>query len=424
MDESLISGHNSRRQGSNGLTVRIYNSLTRKEDDVKGRGLNPRNINMYICGPTVYDSPHIGHARSYIFFDALKRTLLLDGYNVRHLQNFSDVDEKIDRKAKKEGTSPASVSKRYAHEFIQDMGSLNVIQPDTYVWASDEQDLMHRITCSFFDRGLVYNAGENVYFRAEKGGGFGALLHNRLDNLICGSEADTFPFVKEKKEDFTIWLGKFDPSNPYAPGARPSWNLECFSMVHKVFGCELDIQGGGNDLIFPHHEVGSVLSNAYCRVEFATHYVHNAFVTVQQDKMSKSASNFIATRTLLSEFTPEALRLYMLSSHFRKNIEFSYDSLREWENAASRLRKCGMAGDLMSGERDVMPEEAADATALWYDFMDALKNNMDTGRAAGILTSAVRRKGAFSGKEGRADFRLMCAAFGLFGFEAAANPQH
>ena len=403
------------------MTVRIYNTLTQKEDEVRGRGLNPRNINMYVCGPTVYDSPHIGHARSYIFFDTLKRTLILDGYSVRHLQNFSDVDEKIDNRARKEGISSVQLSKKYADEFMRDMGVLNVIQPDHYVWASDELDIMHGITRRFFDRDLVYEAGGNVYFRTERGGGFGSLLHSSLDDLICGNEADTFPFSKENKEDFTIWLGRFDALKRDASGGRPSWNLECFSMVHKFFGCELDIQGGGNDLIFPHHEVGSVLSNAYCRVEFATYYVHNAFVTLQQDKMSKSANNFIATRTLLSEFSPESLRLYMLSSHFRKNIEFSYDSLREWEAVTSMLRKRGTEGDLTLSGRKVRPEEAAGATPLWHDFMDALRGNLDTGRATDMLKVAAGRNSAFTGTEGRADFRLICAALGLFGFRAETD---
>ncbi len=422
LDESLISDHISRKEGSKLLTVRIYNTLTQKEDELRGRGLDPRHINMYVCGPTVYDSSHIGHGRSYIFFDTLKRTLLLDGYSVKHLQNFSDVDEKIDRRAKHEGVSSGQVSKKYAYAFIKDMESLNVLPPDSYLWVSDELEMMHRVTRSFIKRGLVYEAGDNLYFRAEKGGGFGSLLHDSLDNLICGNEADTFPFVKENKEDFTIWLGKFDDAKPELSGGRPSWNLECFSMVHSAFGCELDIQGGGNDLVFPHHEVASLLSKAYCRVEFAKYYVHNGFVTLKQGKMSKSENNFIATRTLLSEFSPESLRLYLLSTHFRKNIEFNYDSLRKWETTASLLRRrCeGMIPD-DPAERLVRREEASVAGPLWHEFMEALRGDMDTDRASSLLRGASARQDAFSGSEGKTDFRLMCAALGLFGFVAAQD---
>ena len=398
------------------MTVRIYNTLTQNVDEVKGRGLNPRNINMYVCGPTVYDSPHVGHARSYIFFDVLKRTLLLDGYRVKHLQNFSDVDEKIDNMARKEGIRPDQVSRKYASEFIKDMDTLNVVKPDYYIWTSDEIEIMRRIALSFLDRDLVYEAGGNYYFRAGKGGGFGSLLHNSLANLISGNEADTFPFVKKDREDFTIWFGKFQRTAEGIQTGRPSWNLECFSMVHKVFGCELDIQGGGNDLIFPHHEVGSVMSKAYCHVEFANYFIHNAFVTLKQDKMSKSTNNFVPTRTLLSKFSTESIRLYMLSAHFRKNIEFSFESLRKWEEIASLLRKKGSDSGVISGSPEVWPDEAGDSTGSWQDFMNSLRNDVDTEKAVVQLSLAARNDEAFSGKEGRADFRLMCAALGLFGF--------
>ncbi|MCL4346606.1 MAG: class I tRNA ligase family protein [Candidatus Thermoplasmatota archaeon] len=397
--------------------MQIYNTLTRKLEGITGRGLNPLHINMYVCGPTVYDAPHVGHGRSYIFFDVLKRALILDGYSVSHLQNFSDVDEKIDNRAKEEGVEPIRLADRYSEEFIAEMDMLGVIRPDMYVRASESRDVMHRIALSFIRKDLAYEAGGNVYFRTSSGGGYGSLLHDTLDNLITGHEADNFRFVKENKEDFTIWLGKFDRSNMMS--GRPSWNLECFSMVHKYFGCELDIQGGGMDLIFPHHEVASVMSKAYCRVEFADFYVHNGFVTLKKDKMSKSTNNFISVHSLLDDFSPESIRLYLLSVNFRQNIEFSITELREYEESISVLRKTARDSGALKNERVVGISEAEQSGEYWSEFQSALNRNLDTSGATRIMMEEMKGTG-FKGKEGKSDFRLMCAALGLFNHRPSA----
>jgi cysteinyl-tRNA synthetase len=395
------------------LTVRIFNTLSAGVDDIKGRGLNPSHINMYVCGPTVYDSPHVGHGRSYLFFDVLKRVLTLDGYTVSHIQNFSDVDEKIDRRAQAEKMEPLRLAVKYSDQFISQMDMLNVIRPDRYVRASESREIMHKITSSFMQRDLAYEAGGNIYFRAMKSGGYGSLLHARLDDLICGNESDSYTFAKEDKEDFTVWLGKFSKTDISA--GLPSWNLECFSMVHKFFGCELDIQGGGMDLIFPHHEVASVMSKAYCKVEFANYYVHNAFVTNNRDKMSKSTNNFVSVHSLLDSYSPEAIRMYLLSSNFRTNIEFSFSSLKKFESLASLLSEAGSRSGAGEGGREVNVEESKHASPRWTKFFEFLRNNVDTADALGVLTETAESRG-FYGREGRIDFRLMCAALGLFGY--------
>ena len=401
------------------MTVRIYNTLTRKLDELKGRGLDPRHLNMYVCGPTVYDSPHLGHARSYVFFDTLRRVLMLDSYSVYYFQNFSDVDEKIDVRASMENVIPSVISERYKEEFLKDMDELNVMRSDEYMNASHIKEFMHMVTSILMKKGMCYRGGDNIYFHGSAGGGFGSLLHDRLENLISGSEADSFRFEKKDKEDFVIWLGNFNPDSYGDSTGKPAWNLECFSIVHKQVGCELDIQGGGLDLIFPHHEVSSVLSKSYCSLEFANYYIHNAFVTSKMDKMSKSTRNYVGTRELLRKFGPDAIRMYLLSAHFRQNIEYDEHELVRWKEVADDItERLGRAGILESG-RTVPAGIPAPANSERARFIGFLQDNMQTDRALEFFVRQARR--TTPDGEGRDDLRYMSAALGLFGFVPAAE---
>ena len=365
--------------------VTVYNTLSQSVEVIRGRGLDPTHINMYVCGPTVYDSPHVGHARSYLFFDTLKRVLRLCGYTVTHLQNFSDIDEKIDKVAAKNSVSPRSVADMYINEFFRDMDILGVQRADRYVRASENTEFMHMVTSRFLEEGLCYLAGNNIYFDASSGGGFGSLLHSTLDELICGNEADSFHFDKRDKEDFTLWIGNFDRSNPYV--GRPSWNLECFSIVHRWFGCELDIQGGGMDLIFPHHEVGSVISKAFCKEEFASYYIHNGFVTMNEDKMSKSLGNFITVAQLLSRYPAGALRLYLLSAPFRENIEFDDERLSHYAKLYSEFRErlSSCRGD--SNDERILSIVSRNLST--HQLIDLLETELDTMTPSELHSSAA-----------------------------------
>ena len=399
------------------MTVRIYNTLTQKKDEIKGRGLDQKHINMYVCGPTVYDSPHVGHARSYIFFDTLRRVLLLDSYTVNYIQNFSDVDEKIDLRAAMEHIAPSVISERYKEEFLEDMDALNVLRSDVYTNASHIKEFMHKVTKILMENGTCYRAGDNVYFDASSGGGFGSLIHDKLDNLIAGNESDGFKFEKRDKQDFVIWIGDFKPDSFQESEGRPSWNLECFSIVHKQVGCELDIQGGGMDLIFPHHEVASVLSKSYCNVEFASYYIHNAFVTMKKDKMSKSARNYVGTRELLKKHGPDAIRLYLLSRHFRDNIEYDEAKVGRWEKIARELKeKMADIGAFEAGS-SVPVEKAEGLTSTSMEMMRVLKDDMHTEKAVDMFIEAVK---SFPSRGSTLDdLRYMSAALGLFSFRPA-----
>ncbi len=404
------------------VTVRIYNTLTQTKDAIRGRGLDPRHLNVYICGPTVYDSPHLGHARSYIFFDTLRRVLLLDGYSLNYIQNFSDVDEKIDLRATLEGVVPSVISERYKEEFLRDMDRLNVIRYDVYTNASHIKEFMHRVTRILMEEGKCYRGGDNVYFDTASGGGFGSLLHDKLDNLISGSEADGYTFQKRDKHDFVIWLGDFKPDSFRDSEGRPSWNLECFCIVHRQVGCELDIQGGGLDLVFPHHEVASVLSKSYCNVEFANYYIHNAFVTIKSDKMSKSLQNYVGTRELLQEHGADAIRLYLLSRHFRENIEYDPVELSKWTEAARMLRgKLEEAGAL-SGTGEVKTGSAGGLTPAAEKFMEMLRDDLHTERAIDFLVEKAGERGEKALSVD--DMKYMSAALGLSGFRPVRESQN
>lgn len=401
------------------MTVRIYNTLTQKKDEIKGRGLDPRHINMYVCGPTVYDSPHVGHARSYIFFDTLRRVLLLDSYSVNYIQNFSDVDEKIDIRAAMEHVVPSVISERYKEEFLEDMDALNVLRSDVYTNASHIKDFMHKVTKILMDNGTCYRAGDNIYFDASSGGGFGSLIHDSLDNLIAGNESDGFRFEKRDKQDFVIWIGDFKPDSFKDSEGRPSWNLECFSIVHRQVGCELDIQGGGMDLIFPHHEVSSVLSKSYCNVEFASFYIHNAFVTMKKDKMSKSARNYVGTRELLKKHGPDAIRLYLLSRHFRENIEYDEANVNRWGKTARELKEKLTVSGAFGGSNSVPVGKGEGLTSTSMDMMRVLKDDMHTETAVDMYIDAVR---SFPSRGSTiSDLRYMSAALGLFSFRPVAG---
>lgn len=403
------------------MTVWIHNTLTQKKDEVRGRGLDPMHINMYVCGPTVYDSPHLGHARSYIFFDTLRRTLLLDSYTVKYIQNFSDIDEKIDLRAVQENVIPSVISERYRAEFLGDMDALNVLRSDVYTSASHIKGFMHRVTGILLRKGVCYRAGDNIYFDAASGGGFGSLLHDSLDNLVAGNEADTFRFDKRDKQDFVIWLGDYRDDSVEESEGRPSWNLECFSIVHRQVGCELDIQGGGLDLIFPHHEVASVISKSYCGVEFANYYIHNAFVTSRQDKMSKSTQNYVALTGLLEKYGADAIRMYLLSSHFMEGIEYDEEELTRWKDVSLTVSSKLEGAGILGGDRTYAPHSGVPGGGA-SGLMDALRDDMHTEKALDLF---VEMADGYPGNGVAPDeLKFACTALGLFGFTPAAPDSH
>jgi cysteinyl-tRNA synthetase len=319
-----------------GGKMKIYNTLTgRKEEFIP---LTPGNVRMYVCGVTVYDYCHIGHARSAIVFDVINKYLRYKGYNVMFVKNFTDIDDKIINRSKQEGISWDAVARKYTEEYYRDMDALGVGRPDLEPRATEHIKEMIEIIKGLIDRGYAYELDGSVYFEVEKFPEYGKLSKRDREEMIAGARVE----VDERKKnpvDFALWKkskeGEPSWDSPWGSG-RPGWHIECSAMSIKHIGEEFDIHGGGADLIFPHHENEIAQSESFTGKPFARYWVHNGFITIDKEKMSKSLGNFFTVKEILDKFDPEILRLFLLSTHYRSPIEFSDEQLREAESSLDR----------------------------------------------------------------------------------------
>ncbi|MCI0469672.1 MAG: cysteine--tRNA ligase [Nitrospirae bacterium] len=316
--------------------MRIYNTLTAEKEDFVP--LNKGRVDMYVCGVTVYDNCHIGHARSAIVFDVIQRYLRYKGFNVRFIRNFTDIDDKIINRAKKEGISWDEVARKYTEGFYNDMDSLGVARPDIEPRATEHIKEMIEIVKGLIDKGYAYERDGSVYYEVNKFSEYGKLSKRDKEDMIAGARVE----VDERKKDpmdFALWKASKEGEpwweSPWGRG-RPGWHIECTAMSIKHLGETFDIHGGGADLIFPHHENEIAQSEAYTGKTFARYWVHNGFITIDKEKMSKSLGNFFTIREILDKFDAEVIRLFLLSSHYRSPIEFSEEQLRDSEAAIDR----------------------------------------------------------------------------------------
>ncbi len=302
--------------------------------------ISPRQAKMYICGPTVYNLIHIGHARSYILFDIIRRWLEYSGYDVIHVQNFSDVEESILKMARKLGKTPEEVADLYIEEFFKDADRLNLKRAHSYPTYSENVPVMIRIVQDLLDSGIAYRSGSDVYFRTEGGSGFGRLSHvDPRDSVADGLD---LPEGRENPFDFVLWRGKKregEPSwdSPWGEG-RPGWHVGCYAMSSGYLGRCFDIHGGGLDLIFPHHESILLVSEAHADQPICNYFVHNSFVTLGRKKMSKSLGNFVTVRQLSDDYGGEAIRLYVLKHHYRDVLDYDESGLEETAKELDELR--------------------------------------------------------------------------------------
>ncbi len=317
----------------------IYNTLTRKKEPFQP--LRPKTVRMYVCGVTVYDYCHIGHARSALVFDVIRRYLEFSGYKVEFVKNFTDVDDKIIKRANEQGVSCDTITAKYIQAYYEDMGRLGIRQASIEPKATEHMtDIIH-LTETLVKKGLAYQVDGDVYFEVAKYSAYGHLSKRRLDDMQAGARVD----VDERKRhpmDFALWKSSKpgEPSweSPWGAG-RPGWHIECSAMSMKHLGETFDIHGGGMDLIFPHHENEIAQSCGATGKEFARYWVHNGFVQINQQKMSKSLGNFFTIREIFEksewsvEVTGEILRYFLLSTHYRTPLDFSDQSLREAKNA-------------------------------------------------------------------------------------------
>ncbi len=320
--------------------MKLYNTLTRKKEEFVP--LEPGRVKMYVCGPTVYNYIHIGNARPMIVFDTVRRYLEYKGYEVNFVSNFTDVDDKIIKKANEEGVSAEEISSRYIEECKKDMEGMNIRPATTHPLATQEIGGMLEMIETLIGKGYAYAAGDGtVYFRTKKFAPYGKLSHKNLDDLQAGHrEIKVVGSGKEDELDFVLWKPKKEGEpyweSPWCEG-RPGWHIECSVMSKKYLGDQIDIHAGGEDLIFPHHENEIAQSEAANGKEFSRYWMHNAFLNIDNRKMSKSEGNFFTVREISEKYDLQVLRFFMLSAHYRSPLNFSASLMEASKNGLDRI---------------------------------------------------------------------------------------
>lgn len=334
---SFMRGRIARHNTTRRMGLHVYNTLSgQKESFVP---LTPGKVNMYVCGVTVYDYCHIGHARSAMVFDVIRNYLEYKGYDVVFVKNFTDVDDKIITRAQQEGLSTREISQKYIQAHNEDMGRLGIRRPDIEPKATDHITDMLHVVKTLVEKGRAYPVDGDVYFSVKKFPGYGKLSGRKVEDLRSGARIE----IDERKQDpldFALWKASKpgEPSweSPWGPG-RPGWHIECSAMSSKYLGETFDIHGGGKDLIFPHHENEIAQSEAFSDKPFAKYWLHNGFLSINQEKMSKSLGNFFTIREVLKKFSSETIRFLMLSTHYRSPLDYSDQRLEESAAALKRF---------------------------------------------------------------------------------------
>lgn len=326
----------------NGLAskIRLYNSLTHKKE--RFVPLRDDEVKIYVCGPTVYDFIHIGNARPMLVFDVLRKFLQIAGYKVTYMQNFTDIDDKIIRRSQEEGCEAADIARKYIAEYKKDASALHVTPPDSEPRATETVPAIITMIEKLIAAGYAYVSNEAVYFKVKSLADYGKLSGHNLDDLMEGQRELVHSTVEDKADnlDFALWkfakAGEPAWESPWGAG-RPGWHIECSAMIHKHLGDEIDIHCGGRDLIFPHHENEIAQSQAYTGKLLARYWLHNAYINVDNVKMSKSLGNFWRVRDLAGKFDYRVIRYFMLSSHYRSQLNFSVEAIESAQKALARI---------------------------------------------------------------------------------------
>ena len=383
--------------------MKVYNTLTRKKEEFVP--LEDNKVKMYVCGPTVYNLIHIGNARPMICFDTVRRYLEYKGYDVNYVSNFTDVDDKIIKKANEEGVSAEEISTRYIAECKKDMAGMNIKPATTHPLATQEIPGMIDMIQTLIDRGYAYEKNGTVYYRTRKFEGYGKLSKKNIDELEAGHRDDAHQLKvsgedeKEDPLDFVLWKPKKEGEpyweSPWSQG-RPGWHIECSVMSKKYLADEIDIHAGGEDLIFPHHENEIAQSEAANGVPFSKYWMHNAFLNIDNKKMSKSLGNFFTVREISEEYDLQVLRFFMLNAHYRNPINFSRELMESAKNSLDRIITSvdnlkhlianGRQGDMTEEEKELL-----DKTKEFYDKFDAaMDDDFNTADAISAVFELVK----------------------------------
>ncbi|MGQ9703833.1 MAG: cysteine--tRNA ligase [Actinomycetota bacterium] len=420
------------------MSLKVYNTMTRRKEDFVPR--EEGKVSMYVCGPTVYNYIHVGNGRAYLVFDVIRRYLMHKGYQVFCVQNFTDVDDKIIARAREEGKTPEEVARFYEQAFLEDMRALGVLPPEVTPRATETIPRMLEMIQGLVDKGYAYAVDGDVFFSVERFPSYGKLSGRTLEEMRAGERVE----VDERKRhpmDFALWKsakpGEPAWDSPWGKG-RPGWHIECSAMSLHYLGMGFDIHGGGQDLIFPHHENEIAQSEAYTGQEpFVRYWIHNGFVNIREEKMSKSLGNIILVREILRKYPADVVRMLTLQTHYRSPIDFGPEALEEARRAYERLENCLFALNSFlakppSRVAPVRTQREVELSDSFFEyerrFEEAMDDDFNTARAMGVIFELVKDLNAYLAEQekyptpaspiitglGRDLLLKLCRVLGLF----------
>jgi cysteinyl-tRNA synthetase len=381
------------------MSLRVYNTLSGRKEDFEP--LQPGKVGMYVCGVTVYDYCHIGHARANIVFDVIYRYLQYAGYEVNYVRNYTDVDDKIINRANERGIESSALAEEFIRAFDEDMASLGLALPTHQPKATEHIDQIIAIVQRLIDRGLAYAANGDVYFAVEQFPSYLKLSKRNMDEMRSGARIAPGEH-KRNPMDFALWKavkpGEPAWESPWGPG-RPGWHIECSAMSMEYLGESFDIHGGGKDLIFPHHENEIAQSEGASGKPFVKYWLHNGFVNVNQEKMSKSLGNFFTIRDILKVYDPEVVRFFILTAHYRSPIDFSDQNLQDAKAGLTRFYEALQAADETLEGVPESETASTEGAALEEKFREAMDDDFNTALAIGHLFEGVRTMNRLMGEK-------------------------
>jgi cysteinyl-tRNA synthetase len=374
--------------------LKVFNTLKKEKEDFLP--INPNKVGLYVCGVTVYDYCHLGHGRSAVVFDVIRRHLAFRGFDVTFVKNYTDIDDKIIRRSNESNVDWRDLTAEFIKAHDEDMTALNVLPPTHTPKATDFIPEMIAMCENLIAKGHAYESNGDVYYRVNSFAEYGKLSHRTFDEMMAGARVEVNE-LKENPYDFVLWKSSKanEPSweSPWGAG-RPGWHIECSVMSEKILGLPFDIHGGGKDLVFPHHENEIAQSEASCGCQLAKYWLHNGFVNINDEKMSKSLGNFFTIRDILKLFDPEIVRFFLLTTHYRAALDFSDAKLKEAENSLDRIyTSLDELNGFVAGKKGVnaVDEAATIGTDFIAEFDKAMDDDFNTPNALAALFEAVRK---------------------------------